>query len=575
MARIKTYYDYEIKKEAFEVLGDVGYTKSTDITLTPIAFSNTMIEHGVQTFTVEVVGEKGTSEIIIFDNDLPIPVTIDGTETDMIVWNYENDIVTFTVNLNYDVEHNIRARFKGNDKCLGSKSRLITINEPTPDAYSSTLQRYNDSTVNYTPNTSFTVPIEFVSGQTLINPETKPVEWFINDVSQGTVDITVPSNSDRGNTNLSVSGLSAGAYTIRLEFEGDTHSGKTSASFQISVGHILTVTSAPTFIINSQNLTVSARVENYLGTPLSGVGVYVMERYGDWQYEGTTNSNGECTITCNSGEWSIVTSTFDLEYIVFTSQVELPRYSTQVIRNVTVNLTADTLITTQNRQSTITATINGTRNSIPITFTGGITGTYASSEDGLVVRQYQGTSAGDVSVTASITGSSSTLTIEDVLQYWRASNVSYNQSYTVQSGTLQELSNGYKLVNGGAVKVNQNILENFELTFNIIQANSVYKETSSTGQGTTTKNVTYTNAEIKLFISGGITVTVKTGDTVKFVHNNGKYTAYLNNSVIFDLAVEFPEDIGFLINTITSASAPGKQFISSFITFNNLKIKRV
>jgi len=568
MARIKTYYDYEIKKEAFEVLGDVGYTKSTDITLTPVSFSNSRIEYGVQTFTVDVVGEKGTSNIIVYDNDEPIPIFVGGLQTDMIDWSEEDPELTFNVHLNYDVEHNLRARFKGNDRCLGSKSRLITITEPTPDAYSSTIRRYNDSTVNYTPNSAFSLPIEFVSGQSFVKAEVKSVEWFIDDVSQGTTNITLPANTDRGNTTLEVNGLTDGSHTIRINFEGDEHSGASELTFNISVGYLIQILSYSPYSVNFENVNIRARLENYLGQGIANQTIWDV----------TTDSNGEVNISrpyphepasvVSERRWTFRLPTTIDDVTYYSDYITIVLYP-----DVTVSLTADTLITSQNYQSTITATVQGAETPIPVNFTGAISGTYTTSEDGLIVKQYNGSGAGDVNVSAAITGSSSSLTIEDVLQYWRASGVSYNQEYTNVNGSLQSLSTGYKLTNGSTISVALDLSIDFEVSLSVVQAQSVFNEKKTKGQGYYWENVTYQNALLSIFMGDGFSV--KANDVVRVRHQNGTYYIYRNSVLITSFSGDISGVTSFLMAEPAQNSAVDKNFVSSFVTFNYLKIKRL
>lgn len=138
MPFVETYYDYEIHKKCFRVSDSAGYTHTTDTLLKNTSVTSVYRNYFTAVFSLDVIRNLGDSKVGIYDND---------TLLDLITFNEQtNKITNLSYNLAYGVEHNLEARYMGNDECLPSKSMVIPLYQPLPSGFESQIMFIHEST---------------------------------------------------------------------------------------------------------------------------------------------------------------------------------------------------------------------------------------------------------------------------------------------------------------------------------------------------------------------------------------------------------------------------------------------
>lgn len=153
----------------------------------------------------------------------------------------------------------------------------------------------------------------------------------------------------------------------------------------------------------------------------------------------TTDENGLALISniiTNDGTLTFIANK-DVGVNYESNTVNINKYD-----NVTISLSSSSNITSSNRSVTITGKVDGV--SEPVTVNLSNVGTLTTGNQGNFSHTYQGQGAGDVPFEASVYGSSASVTIEDVIQYWKAPNTPWNREYQIYNAKLSDVSNGYK-----------------------------------------------------------------------------------------------------------------------------------
>lgn len=272
---LNTQYDATLKEKVFVLKGEEDYARTTDCILTEIthydesgvaidedngrrADWNHWLQYMKVEFRVEVLRDIGESVVALYDNDTMIGEPLAWSdETEYVEWKYESPSKDNRMNLAYDVEHNIYAKFMGNKKCLKSQSKTYTFMEATPDAYQSSLEIMTYSRYYTSPSGSFKVKLiaeEYVSG--------KSVEVYCDDTSLGT--FTTDSSGLTSNITFP-SNLTDGIHTFYAKFNGDDEINSSEVTKQVSVGLVLEDFSYPHVVVTGAIGTVKGKVVDYFG----------------------------------------------------------------------------------------------------------------------------------------------------------------------------------------------------------------------------------------------------------------------------------------------------------------------
>ena len=434
MVNLDVGYDYTIHKRYYIVKGDVGYTKTTDIVLNQQStIIDSTIDYCTVTFTVDVKGDRGSSDIVFYDNGLPIKVIYNGNEVEKLSWN--SNIVnpaTITMQLSYDTEHNIIARYLGNNSCLASKSRNFNI--------------YRDRPSHYLSEIIFSSITSFATGATVSITGTlsadshyssQDIKIYVDEELASTV-----QTGNNGSFTYTNSELEDGIHNIRAVFEGNSYVSYTEQSIAISVGYIMTVDYDSVWINGIGSIT--ATIKDYLGNPVED-GVVVSCALTGVETLTATTEDGVAVLTNDDSQIVVIPP-----LQVTSSLSDSDEFSPRCVYVDSLNFSADETITSTNRTVVLSLSAEGVDlQENPISLEGAkvylsnATQEYVQlNSNGSATAYYQGQSRGDMELTATLGDITESINIEDVLQYWNAGGVSYNKEYNIIQGRVMELTNG-------------------------------------------------------------------------------------------------------------------------------------
>ena len=154
MVRLSTVYDSELKEQVFKLRGDEDYARTTktllklgNVTLDSFSFDLDI--------SVDVLRDRGDSKILVYDNDILMPLYENNVLVgESIDWSSQDTAKTLQLKgLDYDVQHNIVAKYMGNNKCSPSNSITQTITRE--DTYrTESILTLTNATQQFNPNAS-------------------------------------------------------------------------------------------------------------------------------------------------------------------------------------------------------------------------------------------------------------------------------------------------------------------------------------------------------------------------------------------------------------------------------------
>lgn len=273
MPYIETYYDYDIHKECFRVSEAEKYTHTTDTLFNLDSIDKSLLPYMTATFNLDVIRNIGDGKVGIYDGDSLITI-VDFNENDTAITDLE-------LELNYEIDHALTARYYGNDECLPSKSKIILLNEPVPDGFASYMtvefgsEEVTTDEFSYpTPagNTLLEVTMEDEGGSPLAN---KTITLFISNEDGETSSETLTTNSS-GYADA-VFYEDYGIYNIKILYGGDTVSLGTVKEFKLYYGYLVTITPNKTKWLVGEKPKFEVLATTYDGTPLEGITVTLWE----------------------------------------------------------------------------------------------------------------------------------------------------------------------------------------------------------------------------------------------------------------------------------------------------------
>ena len=294
MPLINTQYDGKIGK-IFVLRGDVGYASSTDTLLDIISDGNSKnsIDGYKVGFKYNVLRDKGASKVVLYDDDEVLAEydwDSDDGETFVGVLNNHTTVdPTTCLYLSYGKEHNLTMRYKGNDKCMKSKSRKVRVYEPIPPQFESSVTISNVE-VGWNWGTVINGTVEVLMG----GVETEycnnvDVEIYLD----GKLKTTVTTGSNPPTANFQLTDVSMGSHVITAYIVPTDSINSATTDYIKSVGYKLQITSYPTpFVLGVDNKIVVS-VTDFNNEPLVG-GTVSFNRNS-----ATTDAKGEATFTLN------------------------------------------------------------------------------------------------------------------------------------------------------------------------------------------------------------------------------------------------------------------------------------
>lgn len=425
MVRITTVWDKidDVPTKVFQVRGDEAYARTTDVKFSLKSSMTDSLEGFVATAIIDVLRDTGDSSITIYDGEDVLSV---------VNWtNSTNNLEVALPSLSWDTEHQLWCRYNGNSQCLKSKSDTITLERSNPNLTATSITN-TTSTVNYTSSQSITITGTLNRASGSASLQGREIEFFVDGISKGVAN----TSNTSGAVSKSIGTLSNGLHEIAIVFSGDSPLGASETKFNISVGYILDVFEYPPTFINHINNTVKVKVTNYMGEPVSGKSVSFASK------SATTDSNGVATI--NNITSITNNATYYASHSGYTSENIVMKSATLT----GIEISTDDGVTVNGMIEPVTVSVigTGTLSNIPISIGGAMSGTYMTSNSGIVTFDYMGSSLGNVTITATLPDTTldpsivtaSTL-IQDLLYYAKARTFN-NTTPTITRATIDEQS---------------------------------------------------------------------------------------------------------------------------------------
>lgn len=470
MSKVTTTYDNTLKEKIFIIKGEEGYARSTDCVLTELYTNggerqpdwNTSLDNMKLEFRIDVLRDVGASQVVLYDNDTTIGVYDFDINTHSIDLKYEGGDEDNRIELAYDVEHHLYAKYMGNKQCLKSQSQSYHLFEPMPDAFKCELSFLdaNDRVMNGGTNSDydmgdtieFKVKLEaddYITGNTIeVYDGNTLVGEYTTDANGLTELIQIETYDSETYTHFS------GLKKLSAKFNGTQYLEAKLVSTNVSVGYTVSVIEYPQYVVNSEPSQVIAEVESYNGNePFAHMSenyyaVFEIDRseepIGYEKISSSIQPSGDRlyfdNVVFTKGEFMIgFAFPYAFDYVS-------DDYTIDVYNNVTVAVSPKQAVTSANNVLPISATLKqGTaplpHEGIAVDFNGS---SILTNTDGIAVYNYEGNSVGDVSVTASVYSAYDTANIEDVYQYWSKTNGNISIYYRDRYGATTSQSNGWK-----------------------------------------------------------------------------------------------------------------------------------
>ena len=435
MVQVTTVHDIELNQKVFKVRADEGYARTTKVFIEDADETETDNAYYTKYINVTVTRAIDSSYVAILDGD---------TTIDMVEWLSTDGTRKLAVDkLAYDINHEISVRYLGNSKCLKSHSNTITYNMENTEKHKT--QIINTTESNYHVSHGGELKAELYDIEDENSPvaiEGEVIKIYADGIFIGSA--TTDSNG-RISYNCASTPLSHGINDIEFIYSGkvteDEAYNKSSTSFLYSVGLKINILSYPEVFVDGAENIVTAKVSNYWEEPLENI--HAEFNTGSPHPSADSDENGILTFTVLTGQNAIQ------HRVVFTSGSfhSYSEYIMTYFATVTqISLTPSQSIVTPNTHADILIQVNGTaiRSGIAVKLSGGITGTYYTNDKGRVTVRYNGTGAGDTTISVAVGNTINTILIEDLLFYYGSNGQNY-APYKVFSGSVEPLTNGLRL----------------------------------------------------------------------------------------------------------------------------------
>ena len=438
MARVSIFYDKDEKEQFFMVRGDERYARSTS-TFLEIGTSTSYTLNFDLDITVNVLRDVGEAYITIYDNDVAIYVIED--------WDSTNNELTITLEgLNYDITHNLYARYMGNSKCSPSQSKTQSIFIENTNRAESILN-IDDTTRQYPAHESFTKTITLTNDN--IDPEASAWNHYQNIALYYDEVLIDTISTESGNTvTLSVPDTgNIGLHTIKVVYGGSTHLSAKTITQTVSVGYNIQSYEAPEIVIDSMEYSYKAKVTDWFDNPIVGEEVTLRQflnhssQYGVYVGEADTDSEGIATIVSDDISTSEIKYDVSIDNITYYSDMILLQY----IMPLSIDVTVDPVPLSKGNNSVVTAVTNSSFANTPVILTGALSKTIYTNSDGVATTNYTGLGTGEKTFNAEFGRLSDSISVDDWLQYWTPTYL-LNREYYLQAGNMLDLNNYFRIL---------------------------------------------------------------------------------------------------------------------------------
>ena len=463
MSKLGTVYDKDLKQNVFYLRGEENYAHTTDITATMV---KTLTSDSIvlSNWTITTYRDVGIGTVTIYNND-----------DVLAIYNWENGSTESTIaniELDYNIDNNIKVVYSGNSSCMGSEYTFDTINEVNTVAYSTNIVISSDN--------------QYTHGETVIVTGSLICEGYMSLVEEQDIMIysnneylTTATTGEDGVFSATLSNITSdGAYHLDFLFTGaDVTGGRIAScntSVEISKGCTVTVSDYPPIFYEGADNTISITVKDYLNQPINNQTVIFNST------SNTTNSSGVATYVFSTLE--------DTEYTI-TSDGATATYTPNrvVITNITEQYDGATFLSKTNVQSGLLSfRVDGEniQENIPIQLTvnkdGSVVdeiGVIYTDNTGVASTRITGSGYGACTLEASTPVASTEFSYVDYIEYGVANKTDalyqYNTYYP--SNSLSALQSGWKITNNSGLSVLYNpmiMFEDFEVSFKVVSATS-------------------------------------------------------------------------------------------------------
>ena len=346
MARLSSQYDKEVGK-VLVIRGDEAYARTTDSRVKVMASDRTDFNNYRVGLLCNVYRDRGESKITLYNEDTVINQFdwSDNTEQMYIGMNNTHTAIDpdTCLELAWGVPHEIYIRYKGNNQCLPSKSKVLQIYEPLPDEFATNIAM--TTTVDDT-DVEVTVTID-INGVATVGTHDTDIEIYLDDELKDTI-----NTGDSNVASTTIENISSGVHMITAIVVGSDKIHSATAYEEVIVGDKVEIIQYPKPFIIGANNTILVSVKRYNDEPIVG---------------GNVTFDGETYITDNDGIATIVLSNIIGGYYYATysgvnsNEVNIETYQPSIV------IRADNGIVSRDKNDVLTVSLSNPLEGIPIT----------------------------------------------------------------------------------------------------------------------------------------------------------------------------------------------------------------
>ena len=299
MARLSSQYDKEVGK-VFVIRGDEAYARTTDSRVKVMASDRTDFNNYRCGLLCNVYRDRGESKITLYNGDIVVNQFDWSENTEQMYIGMNNAHTAIDPNtcleLAWGVPHEIYIRYKGNNQCLPSKSKVLQIYEPLPDEFTTNITMTTSKSNN---NVTVTVELD-INGVATSGTHNADIEIYLDDEIVETI-----NTGDTNTASTTIENIDVGIHTITAMVVGTDSIHSATASEEVVIGDKIAITQYPQpFIIGANNI-ILVKVTSYNGDAISGGTVtFNGESY-------TTDVDGIATIELTDIEDGVYHATYN------------------------------------------------------------------------------------------------------------------------------------------------------------------------------------------------------------------------------------------------------------------------
>lgn len=509
----------DTRKKVFMVRGDESYAHSTNITLNRDESIDTGSD--VKGFCLALTGEIyrniGSSNIIIYDGE-EILKTFDINDN-------QHSFRIDDLYLSYNVEHELYAVLKGNNQCMGSKSKKLNLSVPLPDELHTSIT-FNNVPTNIEANSS--IPLNLTAKQSNVNvPDGTIVRIYDNNNHIADLETT------GGVASMSITNVAQGRHTITASIEESATVTSVSSSIDVSAGYDIIFYECPSVFFNNADNIVKFKVQDYFGDSVSNATVNFTNQHK------VTNSQGIATFTIRN-----INNNTNYSASVGTSSVS-KLLNSFTVSSINIGSEDGIVATNYNEQINIKVNGEGYDGELPLTISDGESFKEAKvfgNKD--YIYTYQGQGRGDVTITASCGNTGSSVQIEDLKMGYKALSYEYDlrvgmnlSEYTLDSKGMLIILKPTAL-NGAFNFITENPSNSIEFKLNGVQSakyislglknGGMYTFTNPSLQNTDVVKIVREDSQLLYYLNDELVHTNSVGDGITNMWEIG-FTSYPDN----------------------------------------------